>query len=67
MYWQLVLSNERATWSPPHSENERQRSINDFKLHILANLFSDWLQTSIFQTLAAFTGKNYTDMLPAPF
>ena len=54
-----------ATWSLPHSENQCQWSINDFKLCILGNLSSDWLQTSIDETLAAFRGKNNSDMLPA--
>jgi hypothetical protein len=31
---------------------------------MLANSCSDWLQTSIFQTLAAFTGNTNSDMLP---
>jgi len=46
-----------ATCSLPHSENVRQRSVNDFQLRILGNLCSDWLQTSIYEILAAFTGK----------
>jgi len=65
MYWQLLLAKETATRSSPYSENEHQWSINDFWLIILASLCSDWLHTSIFQTLAAFTGKNYSDMIPA--
>jgi hypothetical protein len=32
MYWQLLLVKETATRSSPHSENERQRSINDLWL-----------------------------------
>jgi hypothetical protein len=65
MYWPLLLSKETATQSPPHSEYERQRRVNDFALRILANLYSNWLQTSIYQILAAFTGKNYSDTLLA--
>jgi len=65
MHWQLLLAKEKATQSLPHSENESQRSVNYFQLRILDNLFSDWLQTSIHQILAAITGKNYSDMLAA--
>jgi len=65
MYWQLLLAKEIAPRSSPHSENERQQSVNEFELRILANLCSDWLHTSIYQILAAFTGKNDSKMLPA--
>jgi len=65
MYWQLVLAKETATRSSPHSENERQRSVNDFYLRILVNLCSNWLHTSMYQILAVFTGKNNSTMLPA--
>jgi len=30
MHWQLSEAKETATWSPPHSANERQRSVNNF-------------------------------------
>jgi hypothetical protein len=36
-----------------------------FYLGILSKLCSDWLQTSIFEILAAFIGKNNSAMLPA--
>jgi hypothetical protein len=65
MYWQLLLAKETATWTSPHSENECQRSVTDFWLRILPNLCSDWLQISIFETLAAITRKNESDMLTA--
>jgi len=64
-YWHPSLGKASATCSLPHPENERQQSVNDFHLHIFGNLCSNWLQTSINQILAAFTGKNYSDMLPA--
>jgi len=51
--------------SLPHSENERPWSVNHFQLCILGNLSSDWLQASIDEILAAFGGKNSSDMLPA--
>jgi len=54
-----------ATCSLPHPENQHQRSVLDFKHHILGNLSSDWLQTSIYEILAAFTGKINSEMLPA--
>jgi hypothetical protein len=65
MYLQHLLAKETAPQSSPHCENERQQSVNDFYLCILANLCSDWLHTSIYQILAAFTGKNDSKMLPA--
>ena len=64
-YWQPWLRKTTVTCSLPHPENERQRMVNDFYHHILSNLCSDWLQRSIYQILAAFTGKNYSAMLPA--
>jgi len=64
-YWQPSLTKTTATRSLRHPENERQRSVNDFQLCILGKLCSDWLQTSIYQILAAFTGKNNSDTLPA--
>jgi hypothetical protein len=65
MYWQLSLAKDTVTWSSPHSDNERQQSVNDIYLRILANLCSDWFHTSIYQILAAFTGKNNSKMLSA--
>jgi len=65
MYWRLFLANETVTQSPPHSENERHWSGNDFQIRILGNWCSDWLQTHIHPIFAAFTGKNYSNMLPA--
>jgi len=65
MYWQLLLAKEIATRSPPHSLHERERSGNDFSVCILIKLCSDWLQTSIYAILAAFTGKKNSEMLSA--
>jgi len=63
-YWQPLLAKSTATCSLLHPENMRQQSISNFQLPILSNLSSDWLQTSVHQILAAFTGKNTSDMLP---
>jgi len=63
-YWQPLLGSSTATWFLTHPENECQWSVIDFRLRILGNLYSDWLQTSIHQILAAFTGKNNRNMLP---
>jgi len=65
MDWELLLAKETAPRSSPHSENEHQQSVNHFYLRILANLFSDWLNTSIYQILAALTGKKDSKMLHA--
>jgi len=63
-YWQPLLAKTTATCSLRHPENERQPSVNNLSLCILCMVCSDWLQTSIYQILAAFTGKNNSDMLP---
>jgi len=66
-YWQPLLVTTPATCSLPHPENERQGSVNDFQLCIFGNLCSHWLQTSIYEILAAFTGKTTaTWSLPHP-
>jgi hypothetical protein len=62
--WQPVLAKMTATNSLPHPENGRQWSINNCQLCIFADLCSDWLQTSIYQILAAITGKNNSQMFP---
>jgi len=59
-----LLGKTTATCSLPHYGNERQETINNLELRILHNIFSDWLQTSIYQIFAAFTGKNNSEMLP---
>ena len=64
-YWQPLLAKTTVTRSLWHPENEGQPSINDFWLGILGKLCSDWLQTSIYEILAAFTGKTNRDMVPA--
>jgi len=64
-YWLPLLRKTTVTCSLPHPDNDRQRSVNDFQLRILGNLCPNWLQTPIYQILAAFTGKNNSDMLPA--
>jgi len=64
-YWQPLLGKTTATCSLPHRENEGQWSVNYCQLCILGNLCSDWLETSIYQLLAAITGKNNSDMVPA--
>jgi len=49
--------------SAPHPENQRQRSVNNFQVLSSHDSGSDWLQTSIYRILAAFTGKHYSNML----
>jgi len=56
-YWQPSLGKTTAIYSLPHPENEHQQIVIKFQLPILSNSCSDWLQTSIYQMLAAFTGK----------
>jgi hypothetical protein len=64
-YQQPVTGKTTATCYLPCPENEHQPSVNNLELPILSNLCSDWLQTSIYQILAAFTGKNNCEMLHA--
>jgi len=64
-YWLPSMEKTTATYSLPHPENERQRSITDFELRILRNSCSNLLQTSIHYILAAFTGKDNCGMLAA--
>jgi hypothetical protein len=64
-YWHPLLAKTTATWSLRHPENDRQWSANDFELCILPKLCSDWCQASIYEILAAFTGKTNSNMLPA--
>jgi len=66
-YWLPLLANTTATCSLLHPDNERQWSVNNFLLRIFGNLSSDWLQASIYQILAAFTGKNNSGVLSAAF
>ena len=46
-----------ATWSQPHSENERQQSVNDFMGYILCNANAVLRHLSIIEVLAAFIGN----------
>jgi hypothetical protein len=64
-YWQPLLVKTTVTLSLRHHKNERDWSVNDYLLRILSKLCSNWCQTSIYETLAAFTGKNNSNMLPA--
>jgi len=64
-YGQPLLGKTTETCSLLHPENERQQSDKESKPRILGDLSSDWLQRSIYQIMAAFTGKNYSGMLPA--
>jgi hypothetical protein len=50
----------------PHSENERQRSVNDFWLCILGNLSGNWLQPFRNEILLAFRLTKNRIRLPAP-
>jgi len=64
-YWLPFEAKTIATSSLPHAENEHQWSINDIWFCILGNLPGDWLQTSINEIVASFSGKNNSYTLPA--
>jgi len=41
MQWQHLWVKEKATWLLPHSENERQWSVNNYSLCIMGYLSGD--------------------------
>jgi len=66
-YWQPLHGKTTVTYSLQDPENDCQQSVNNFRLGILGNLCSDWLHTSIYEILVAFTGKTtVTWSLPHP-
>jgi hypothetical protein len=73
-WWKLLSMAADVEWTIHQNERqqsvnraplEHQQSIRDLWLCILGILCSDWLQTSIYQIWAAFTGKYNRNMLPA--
>ena len=56
-YWQPWWAKEKATWSHPKSENERQQSVNNFGCCILYNPRAVIQHLSILGVLAAFIGN----------
>jgi len=56
-YWQLFGTKVIATWSQPHSENERQLSVNDFVCCTLYNPTAVLWHLCIIEVLAAFIGN----------
>jgi hypothetical protein len=56
-YWQLFWAKVIATWSQPHSQNERQQSVNDFVCCTLYNPTAVLRHLSIIEVLAAFIGN----------
>ena len=57
MYWQPLWAKEKATWSQPQSENERQQSVNNFVCCILHNSMAVLRHLTIIEVLAAFIGN----------
>jgi hypothetical protein len=52
-----MCANEKATWSQPQSETERQQSVNDFVCCILYHPGAALRHLSIIEVLVAFLGK----------
>jgi hypothetical protein len=52
-----MCAKEKATWSQPQSENERQQSVNDFLCCILYHQGAALRHLSIIEVLAACIGK----------
>jgi hypothetical protein len=57
MCWQPLWAKEKATWSQPQSENERQQSVNDFVHCILCHPMAVLWLLSINEVLAAIIGN----------
>jgi hypothetical protein len=57
MYCHRLFVKQTATRSSPHSENERQRSVNDLWLCKYGNQKVLWSLLGIIEVLAAFMGK----------
>jgi hypothetical protein len=51
------LAKEKATWSHPQSENERQQSINNFGCSILYNSRAVLQHLPVIEVLGAFIGN----------
>jgi len=64
-HWQPLLRKTTLTCSLLLPQNWCQRRFDDVHLLKMPDLCFDWLQTSVFQTLAHCTGKTNSDMLPA--
>jgi len=56
MYWQPLWAKEKATWSQPQSENDRQQSVNNFVCCILYNSMAVLRHLTIIEVLAPFIG-----------
>jgi len=66
MYWQPLWAKEKATWSQPQSENERQQSVNDFVCCILCHPRAVLRLVSIIEVLVAFIGKIVNEDVASP-
>jgi hypothetical protein len=67
MYWQLVLVKKTATWSSPHSGNERERSVNNLWLCKYGNPTVLWSLLGLINVLAAFICKRDSNTVIATF
>jgi len=66
MIWQPLCSKDTATWSQPHSENERPQSVNKFGCCILYNPRAVSWHLPIIEVLAAFIGNIVNVDVAAP-
>jgi len=57
-YWQPLLAKSTATYSLPHAENERQRSINSFSCCIFGNHGIALIFAFITELFTAMIAKN---------
>jgi hypothetical protein len=64
-YWLSLMTETTATGCLPRPENDHERNVSNGWLHMIGDLCSDWLQASIYQMLAACTGKNNSGILAA--
>ena len=66
-YWQPVYVKQKVAQQQPHSENECQRSVNNFWTCKQRNWEVICLLLSIINLLAAFIAETENDTVTAPF
>jgi len=65
-YWQPLLAKDKATWSQPQCENERQQSVNNFVCCILCHPRAVVRLLSIIEVSATFLGNMVIVDVPSP-
>jgi hypothetical protein len=66
IYLPPLWAKEKATWSKPQSENDRQQSVNDFRCYTLCHPVAVVRLLSIIEVLAAFIGNIVCEYIATP-